>query len=211
MTKVYPTRYRSIARTIEHVSQKLKRANAIERKTLIPIPKRNPWYFTQVEVDLATFSMNDFIPKSWVRVTLKSPEAQVFQFFLGWKTDGNWLLVEKMRREIDMYNAWNAPLGFQQPTEAFHVGARVVPLIYPGQEEIVFISNGTSPRASLENAFSPLILAQGGEELSVGPRCDVISFVRRARLGLIVILEVAMVWTIFCPVRNIVQKLLAAV
>lgn len=116
-----------------------------------------------------------------------------------------------MRREIDMYDAWNAPLGFQQPTEAFHVGARVVPLIYPGQEEIVFISNGTSPRASLENAFSPLILAQGGEELSVGPRCDVISFVRRARLGLIVILEVAMVWTIFCPVRNIVQKLLAAV
>lgn len=78
-------------------------------------------------------------------------------------------------------------------TEAFHVGARVVPLIYPGQEEIVFISNGTSPRASLENAFSPLILAQGGEGLSVGPRCDVISFVRRVRLGLIVILEVAMV------------------
>lgn len=33
----------------------------------------------------------------------KPPEAQVFQFFLGWKTDGNWLLVEKMRREIDMY------------------------------------------------------------------------------------------------------------
>ena len=28
-------------------------------------------------------------------------------------------------------------------TEAFHVGARVVALIYPGQEEIVFISNGT--------------------------------------------------------------------
>lgn len=104
---MYPTRYRSIARTIEHVSQKLKRANAIERKTLIPIPKRNPWYFTQVEVDLlATFSMNDFIPKSWVWVTLKSPEAQVFQFFLGWKTDGNWLLVEKMRQEIDMYDAW---------------------------------------------------------------------------------------------------------
>ena len=46
------------------------------------------------------------------------------------------------------------------------------------------------PRATLENAFSPLILAQGGEGLSVGPRCDVISFVRRPRLGLIVILEV---------------------
>lgn len=51
-----------------------------------------------------------------------------------------------MRREIDTYGPMRGTPRHAarfSTTEAFHVGARVVALIYPGQEEIVFISNGT--------------------------------------------------------------------
>lgn len=63
---------------------------------------------------LATLSMNDFIPKSWVWIRCRKPNCSSFS---PGKTDGNWLLVEKMRREIDMYRPMRGtrPFGFQRP------------------------------------------------------------------------------------------------
>lgn len=94
------------------------------------------------------------------------PKAQLFQFF---PRKNRWKLITRGENATGnryvQADAWNAPVCFSSFST---LGQGSLPLIYPGQEEIVFISNGTSPRAS----FSPPILAQGGEELSVGPRCN---------------------------------------
>lgn len=187
---MYPTRYRPIVKTIEHVSQKLKRTNAIERKTLNPNSKTKS--FTQVEVDLlATFSMNDFVPKSWVWIRCTPPSKRS-----SFSWENRWKLITRGENATgNRYvraDAWNAAprrsvfnnRGFSRWSKG-----RGSDISRTRGNRFHFQWNGC-PRATLENAFSPLILAQGGEGLSVGPRCDVISFVRGARLGLIVILEV---------------------
>lgn len=142
---------------------------------------------------LATLSMNDFIPKSWVWIRCRKPNCSSFS---PGKTDGNWLLVEKMWREIDMYRPMRGtrPFAFQ----AFPRWAKG-PCLWYIQDKRKSFSFPMERVLALPflHQFSP----KAGRNSLLAR--DVISFVRRVRLGLIVILEVAMVGRY--SVRNIVE------